>query len=137
MRMTPSVLARAVDAGRIGDPNAARTLLGILTARRKTVAAYWMGRVTPLQLAGEDSEGVILRDEAAAWGFEGLGEYRIEYLDAAGNQLLPVHSAKPGGSCFWLGVPKRRYLVMRIWREGRTRPAEVHTVNGRVVGVRH
>jgi len=137
MRMSASVLAGAVAAGRLSDPNAAQTLLEILEARRRKVAEYWIGRVTPLQLIGEEKQGLVLRDDASAFGFEGVAEYRIQYLDENGNRLVSDHRAKPGSSCFWLGVPRRDYIVMRIWRDGRERPAELHLANGRVVGLRH
>lgn len=146
-------LARAVEGGRVTDPSARAYLVETLEARRRTVAAYWASRVSPLALEGWTASTVDVRDDACVHGLATPGATRIEvdWLGADGDAVGPAYALLPGGCRVRVALPEaasRRaggYLVlrMRTVRAGRAAPRafEVHVAGEgaarHVIGVRH
>jgi hypothetical protein len=151
--LSPTHIALAIDAGKISDARAQRTLQAVLEARRTKVLSYWFGQVTPIELVSLTGPKLVLRDEAANYGLvrPDITDYRIDFLMSSGNMAadtLVLHPrdgrlqfALPGGAL----VAARDYLVVQITaRRGRRmlpRAFELHVklVGDRpiVVGMRH
>ncbi|EYF00162.1 hypothetical protein [Chondromyces apiculatus] len=139
--LPPAVVVEAVARGQLGDPVAEAWLVGILEKRRKQLAAYAYGRVTPCDVDHVEHENLLLRDLGIQQGLWSAGatRYHVELLNDQGNDSGPERTLKPAGSKGEVKVPLPRpvvgaYLVVRL-RVERTEglpaerePMEVHLI---------
>jgi hypothetical protein len=143
------VVARAVMAAKMSDAGSAARALEVLEARRASILASGLQKVTPAEVERVTAARLALRDEAIARGLEPATEtaYAIEYLDAAGAPAAPPRRLAPQGASIDVPLPAMGpdYLVVRALAVRRGKPApracEVHLIRdhhgARVVGVRH
>ena len=153
LALSSTHLALAIATGNVTDPRAQREIDRVLEARRRTVAAYWFGRVTPLEVVSVARGKVTLRDEAVQHGFAeaNVTDYRVSFWTSHGDRLDDGFTAHPQGSVLEFALPERArkaagdYLVVALTarRNGRLLPRtfELHlriAADGPwVVGVRH
>src|SRR5262249_46172218 len=100
LALSSTHIALAIAAGNISDPAAQHAMQVALESRRATVAAYWMSRVTPIELVSVAGDKVSLRDEAVQNGLAtpNVTDYRINFLTSEGAHAAEGLTLRPQGS---------------------------------------
>jgi hypothetical protein len=151
LSLSSTHVALAIAAGSISDPRAQRAIQVALEARRRKVASYWFGRVTPLELVSVIGSKVLLRDEAVQQGLAppNVTDYRVNFLTSDGDRLGEGFTQHPHGSVMVFTLPdavlRRDYVIAQVTarRSGRLLPRsfELHLSLGgqrpTAVGIRH
>src|SRR5262249_53585619 len=107
LSLSSTQIALAIAAGNISDPRAQRAMQAALEARRTKVAAYWMTRVTPLELLTVTGSQILLRDEAVQnrLAAANITDYRVTYLSSDGDLVGEGFTLHPHGSVMVFTVP--------------------------------
>lgn len=99
-RFTPEQIAAAIEAGRLGEPEAAQYLLDTLLERRRLTLAYWFARVAPI-----DAPVVAPRGERVELCFEDLAVRYGVAAAATTSYTLQAHD--------WHGTPVAAPIAAR------------------------
>jgi hypothetical protein len=134
-----ATLTKALRAGELSDPRAARYILSALKLRRRALVEQAFAAVTPcdvLSLSPQAGGLLTLVDhEARLEGGRGVGRYRVEVTDVEGDSLAPPRLLLAPGARFGISVPTelfadRAVVVLRIFKVGpdgaRERSLDVH-----------
>lgn len=145
-------ITSAVAAGHVDDRAVATRLVKTLVTRRRELAAYWMKKVTPCEVAAVVGRRLVIEDRALQAGVAraARSRYAIVVLSDAGTPLARLAPRPTARGRFLVDVPgsllvRRGYLVVRVTavRDGKPLPRafEVHVVPAkrglRVIGIRH
>jgi hypothetical protein len=120
----------AVATGRLDDPRRSIYLESVLLARRRTILARYLSKLSPLADVALVGDELCATDLANFADVPGVYEYRARLGDAE----LAVHEEAAGRVC--VGIPPGQgYRIVEIWNGQAKEPLRVHMIASRIVGI--